>query len=520
MFIAGDSSKQRQNSASSTVNGAADSTSNRAQARKKTRKTSKTMDISHDLDSTEQPADVDPLPEHRPRPTDDDEIRPTQTSLPKSEEEDDDDDSSSRPSSNAAANAHSETAAEPFVTVKNRRRPLKERRPDSHSFGFSSALANDKRRFSSTSQFDNRSSSTRNHLSNATSMISSSAKVESDKISSSEPVSHPHQCESSSEKQPLSPRLSSHSSSSSLSSLLKRPSKPPPVVFLDKSMNVELDDVSFGDIDPTVLNPSADSSVQVTSPPPPPADETFADLTAPKFFRNAHGRPYHQQQQPRPNRGPQFYSGTDIRPQHRTDPHLLLQYNQQRFPNYLQQVAYMNYLRAPYMSSAPQYVLMPANNGTDQDQKTSEQMPSTSFPPIYSTVPTMYPAPVYYANQQPHLFPLPNTYFQPVATPSLTVDTKLEVHRQPSASSDIMSSALKLVYSQERRNALTDRFNLDDLTAYLTSKWTDAVDRYEQGRGLFFFTAGEDSLVNRSSNSVLTGIRLSVCTNIDVNDLF
>ena len=519
MFIDGDSFKQRQNSASSTVNAVPDSTSSRALARKKTRKTSKTMELPHDADSIEQPVEVDPFLEHPTRPTDDDKSRPDQTPLLKKEENNDDDDqSSSRPSSNAAANANNETTAEPFMTVKNRRRPLKERRPDSQPFGFSSPLANDKRRFSSTSQVENRSSSTRNHLSNATSMISSSAKEESDEIIAFEPVtlpplsppslSHPHPCESSSEKQPLSPRISSHSSSSSLSSLLKRQSKPPPVVFLNKTMNIELGDVSFGDIDPRVLNPSADITAQVVTSPPPPADQLVADPTLPKFFRNSHGRVFQQQQQPRPNRAPQFYSGTDIRPQHRasfTDPHLLLQYNQQRFLNYPQQVAYMNYLRAPYMSAQPQYVLMPAppyptpsNNDTDQEQKTSEQAQATPFPPIYSTVPSMYPAPMYYANQQSHqqhLFPSPTTYFQPIATPSLlTVDTKLETqaenhhdkaYRQPSASSDIMSSALKLVYSQERRNALTDRFNLDDLTGYLTSKWTDTVDRYEQGRAFF-----------------------------------
>jgi hypothetical protein len=45
-----------------------------------------------------------------------------------------------------------------------------------------------------------------------------------------------------------------------------------------------------------------------------------------------------------------------------------------------------------------------------------------------------------------------------------------------------MSNALQLVYSQQRRNAQTDRFNLDDLTAYLAMKWTDSVDHYEQGR--------------------------------------
>ncbi len=44
-----------------------------------------------------------------------------------------------------------------------------------------------------------------------------------------------------------------------------------------------------------------------------------------------------------------------------------------------------------------------------------------------------------------------------------------------------MSNALQLVYSQEKRNAQTDQFNLDQLTAYLAMKWTDTIDHYEQG---------------------------------------
>jgi hypothetical protein len=48
-----------------------------------------------------------------------------------------------------------------------------------------------------------------------------------------------------------------------------------------------------------------------------------------------------------------------------------------------------------------------------------------------------------------------------------------------------MSNALQLVYSQEKRNAQTDRFNLDQLTAYLAMKWTETVDHYEQGNKIF-----------------------------------
>ena len=59
--------------------------------------------------------------------------------------------------------------------------------------------------------------------------------------------------------------------------------------------------------------------------------------------------------------------------------------------------------------------------------------------------------------------------------------TKSYLQTRQQSSSDIMSNALQLVYSQQRRNAQTDRFNLDDLTAYLAMKWTDTVDHYEQG---------------------------------------
>lgn len=64
---------------------------------------------------------------------------------------------------------------------------------------------------------------------------------------------------------------------------------------------------------------------------------------------------------------------------------------------------------------------------------------------------------------------------------ALEKSTRRLAQTRQQSSSHIMSNALQLVYSQEKRNAQTDRFNLDQLTAYLAMKWTDTVDHYEQG---------------------------------------
>ncbi len=362
------------------------------------------------------------------------------------------------------------------------------------------------------------------------------------------------------EKQQSSPRLSSHSSSSSLSSSLKRQSKPPPVVFLNKSIDIELNDVSFGfDIDSTTLNKSLDDinddnnnksltieeDIDITNTSSEPIQSN--EMLTQKYSN----RRYPQ----RNNRGPQFYSGSDIRPQHHRnypsqpipqpsyiDPLLYLQYNQQRY----QQLAYLNFLRAQYISPQSQYVFLPTypttttttTNETEFDDETNQtsteqiqepllvyatptsqlyyqpstvkksytdseqqQQPTASIPTVYTTTPTIYPSHYYYPSQVQHLIPSHPAYFQPITSPSLLIDTKSEQNdtddvdidndyensrklchplRQQS-SSDIMSNALQLVYSQQKRNAQTDRFNLDDLTAYLAMKWTDTVDHYVQG---------------------------------------
>ena len=279
-----------------------------------------------------------------------------------------------------------------------------------------------------------------------------------------------------------------------------------------------------------------------------PSTESVPLTEIPTEFvgQHPHERPFQQ----RHTRDPRFYSGSDIRPHHRAyasvptstapyvDPLMLLQYNQQRFPNYSQQLAYMNLLRTAYLPSQAQYLLMPssypsaAQNEMDSDEKSLDEQSSrapeqvqepllvyTSIPnqagPIYfhppankssfvdpkqlpaavpSIYPAMYPSPMFYPRPaaQQHLFPPTATYFQPISSPSLFVDTKLDERPSvdeanppndglSSASSDIMSSALQLVYSQQRRNAQTDRFNLDDLTGYLAMKWTETVGHYEQG---------------------------------------
>jgi hypothetical protein len=481
---------------------------------------------------------------------------------------------------------NSEIISEPFVTVTHRRRIVKERRQDNNnpisrssrvpppSSSSSTSNTNDKRRVPSTLQNGNVRSTIHQKYTN-----SSVTKEENTNPISSEPVPPPPPPSSivnpvndqSLEKQQSSPRLSSHSSSSSLSSLLKRQSKAPPVVFMNKSIDVELNDVSFGfdldSIDSTTLNNLSDeinnnnnklSTIEqdndIINPLIPSSNEP---IQSNEISTQKNSTRKFQQ---RNNRGPHFYSGSDIRPQHHRnypsqsipqssyiDPVLLFQYNQQRY----QHLAYMNLLRAQYIPPQSQYIFLPTTypttttvtNETDLDDETnqisteqiqepllvyatptgqlyyhpstikktytdSEQQqqqpqPATApIPTVYTTAPTIYPSHYYYPSQIQHVIPSHPAYFQPITSPSLLIDTKSEqndiddvdidddyenstklyhqLHQQ--SSSDIMSNALQLVYSQQKRNAQTDRFNLDDLTAYLAMKWTDTVDHYVQGR--------------------------------------
>ncbi|CAF3485326.1 unnamed protein product [Rotaria sordida] len=483
-------------------------------------------------------------------------------------------------------NLNSEIISEPFVTVKNRRRLIKERRQDNNLLTRSthflppstSSKTYDKRRISSTTKNGIIRPILRNNLPNTKVNIASITKEEINNRISSEPVrSVPplsdEQLSSTSivnstneqniEKQQISPRLSSHSSSSSLSSLLKRQSKPPPVVFLNKSIDIELNDVSFGfELDSTTLTKSSDDNnidtnnqLSIITTTEPDID-TSTSLSIQQIQSNDISNDSSILKSPRRfsqrnNRSPQFYSGSDIRPHQQRnyssqssyiDPLLLVQYNQQRLANYSQQLAYMNYLRTHYIPPQSPYVLLPTTyttttttttNEIDHDEttnsSTSEQIqeplyvystptgqfyfhPSTtkkssidteqqsnSMPTVYT--PTIYPSHYFYPSHTQHLIPSQTAYFQPISSSSSLIDTKSEQNnididdddgyknssilyhqtRQQSSSSDIMSNALQLVYSQQRRNAQTDRFNLDDLTAYLAMKWTDTVDHYEQG---------------------------------------
>ena len=470
--------------------------------------------------------------------------------------------------------------------MKERREETYHYVPQSTRYTVNSAFNNnDKRRISSTSQHDPLRSSPRNSLSNIKPTVTSMTKEKSPVPTPLEPVFPAVPIPA--EKVPSPPRLSSHSSSSSLASLLKRQTKLPPVVFLNKSVHVELNDVSFGfDIDPItekissdpVASP-ADKEPLVTNPSTPPLTEAVQldEVVLTDFVAaNVHERTFQQ----RHTRDPRFYSGSDIRPPHRAyasvpmssapfmDP-LLLQYNQQRFPNYSQPLSYMNLLRTPYLPSQAQYLLVPtsypsaAPNEMDSDEKSLDDqisqpaqqvqepllvytnIPNQSGPMyfhpsaanksfyvdpkqgspaavsnMYSSAMAMYPPPMFYPRPAQHLYPSSAAYFQPISSPSLFVDTKLDERQNidpaetsgkygqttdtlPSASSDIMSSALQLVYSQQRRNAQTDRFNLDDLTAYLAMKWTETVDHYEQGR---------ISSLKRHSSSIFNPFRWSSST--------
>jgi hypothetical protein len=449
----------------------------------------------------------------------------------------------------------SEIVSEPFVTVTHRRRLVKERRQDNppvtRTSRFppptsSSSNANDKRHVPSTSQngiiratIPNKSDSSsiikeENHQNNNS--------LPSESIPPSSSIANPI-TEQSLEKQQSSPRLSSHSSSSSLSSLLKRQSKPPPVVFLNKSIDIELNDVSFGfDLDSTTLDQTpADINNQPSTIEQVTDNTSVSPSIEPTQSNEMLTQKSHRKYPQRNNRGPQFYSGSDIRPQHhRTyptqpvpqpsyiDPLLLLQYNQQRIVNYSQQLAYMNYLRTQYVSPQSQYIYLPTTypttttNETEPDEEPNDQVqvvyatptgqiyfqPSTNKQPypdpeqIVTPIQTVYPTQYFYPSQVQHVIPSHSAYFQPILSTPLVIDTKSEQNdiddldlgddyenstksyhqKHQQSSSDIMSNALQLVYSQQRRNAQTDRFNLDDLTSYLAMKWTDAVDHHMQGK--------------------------------------
>ena len=436
-------------------------------------------------------------------------------------------------------NSNSEILSEPFVTVTHRRRLIKERRPENNynnnsSAFFRTARFSDKRRFQSSVQ----NGIGRSTISNNKSTVSMPTKEEN--IDLTPPPPPPPSAAatvapSSSTISPATsgsnhvpeqisspPRLSSHSSSSSLSSLLKRQSKAPPVVFLNKSADIELNGVSFGfDVDnfPSEKSPT---------PPPPaslPSSEPVETINEKESDSpSSSSRPSYQQRHPR---GPYFYSGSDIRPSlppsaaHRPypsqssyiDPRLLLQYNQQAYHHY----PYMNLFRTPYLSTQSPYVLIPTaptyeSNNLEDKESTSETiqepllvyatMPGQTGPIYYQSTKksfqSMYPSSMYY--------PTHSAYFQPIpSSSSLSMENKSQhdeetdnddeledddgekSHRKfeqhkPQSSSQIMSNALQLVYSQEKRNAQTDRFNLDQLTAYLAMKWTDTIDHYEQGR--------------------------------------
>lgn len=228
------------------------------------------------------------------------------------------------------------------------------------------------------------------------------------------------------------------------------------------------------------------------------------------------------------------------------DPLLILQYNQQRLA--AQQLAYMNMMRAQYLTQQPQYVLVPTtyplatSNDDHPDEKSAvdETNPPQESYVVYATIPTstgqiyfhpittttkrsyadleqsLGPAPSVYSSQFyypncEHLIPSPTAYFQPIPSwgnenksqldesdrEELDDDddedqyersTRLFHQSRQQASSHIMSKALQLVYSQERRQttATKDAFNLEQVTAYLAMRWTETIDRYDQGRSRLY----------------------------------
>jgi hypothetical protein len=171
----------------------------------------------------------------------------------------------------------------------------------------------------------------------------------------------------------------------------------------------------------------------------------------------------------------------------------------------------MNLFRTQYLPSQSPYVLIPTPPTTNQDEKTLNDETIQKPLLVYTTIPDQAGAIYYqsikksYASQ--YFYPTHSAYFQPISS-SLLIDNKSQhddtdndeeieedndyekstklIHqtRQQQSSSHIMSNALQLVYSQEKRNAQIDRFNLDQLTAYLAMKWIDTIDHYEQGKTL------------------------------------
>lgn len=193
----------------------------------------------------------------------------------------------------------------------------------------------------------------------------------------------------------------------------------------------------------------------------------------------------------------------------------------------------MNLLRAQYLPSQSPYVYIPTTyttiNDHNQDEKvlddesnqTSEHVQEPLL--VYATLPTqngpiyiqptkksyydleqiqgstIYPSQYYYSPQTQHIIPSSTAYFQPISSPSLLIDSKSQhdetdeeedndyeksagLFNQRQSSSHIMSNALQLVYSQEKRNVQTDSFNLEQLTSYLAMKWADNINHYEQGK--------------------------------------
>ncbi|CAF1048006.1 unnamed protein product [Adineta ricciae] len=490
-----------------------------------------------------------------------------------------DDNDSLSLSTAALNNSINEIASEPFVTVTHRRRLTKERRQDSNPSSSSSSRTshlpssstNDKRRFMPQTTLQNGTARSKMRVNGPSNVKSSNSPSTIEETAPSAPQSvfqtstvppASSSAISNNVADQLSPRLSSHSSSSSITSSLKRPSKPPPVVFFNKSEDVQLNGVSFGfDIE----NPLVDKFVTETlssssSLPPTPSSAPLSAVdkeqetpssTPPIDPKTSSSRRSYQQQ--RSNRGQVFNSGSDFHShQHNNqnypsqttpltqssyvDPLLFLQYNQQRLiSNYSQPFPYMSMARPPYISSQTQYYIIPTgyttsttndattatgqdeNTSNDDDNETAQSSEHAQAPLLFYTaisapmylqpmkkgpsdleqpvpIPPMYAPPYYYPTQTPHA-----AYFQPITPASLLIEsksqqddsdnedgyessTRLFHQSRQQSSSHIMSNALQLVYSQERRNAPTDRFNLDQLTAYLAMKWTDAVGHYEQGK--------------------------------------
>lgn len=413
--------------------------------------------------------------------------------------------------SESLSNSLNENVVEPFFTVVHRRRSTKDRRNEQNSTR------------PTTNNVDKRK-----------------AKIVFNSTTRNNSISSKNDFQPSNNDQKDKTKFEPNSSSVGST---KNNGKTAPVVFLNKSAEVQLNDVSFGfDLE----NSNESTSV----------DRSFVSKTRQEnlFFsqksESTNENPSHQEE---------IHSNNEFRNIHpqehlfnhqpnltHVDPVSLYQFNQQRLAaSFSQQPHFLNLVRNPYLTQTAPYLFVPpvyqneSNKTRTIEQSNDENKPNLQEPLIvYTAIPNstagqiyfqpmlnsgknlnefehppvipqttmysqsnFYPSPLFYSNF------LPNhpAYFQPIPSSSTFKSqfdetepedfdddddddddlydsrSKNEVSSS-SSSAHIMSNALQLVYSHQKKNTPKDQFNLESLTAHLAMKWTDGINRFEQGK--------------------------------------